>query len=62
MEVVQKSLILAPKVNRFDTTFERWAASTAAQFKPEDCMQETGPNEPGTVAIATGRFTSKLPN
>src|SRR6516165_2886109 len=55
----QKSLILAPNVNRLDTTFEKWPVSTAAQFKPDDWPQA---NPPGTVAIATGRFTSKLPN
>ena len=50
----QKSLILAPNVNRLDTTFEKWPVSTAAQFWTEDCMQGD--------AIATGKFTSKLPN
>ena len=54
----QKSFTLTPKVNRFDTTFERWAVSTAAQFKLEDWTQAI----PLAVAIATGRFTSKLPN
>jgi hypothetical protein len=55
----QKILNLAPTEKVLVDTFEKWPISLAAQAKLEFGMQATGP---GREPIATGRFTSKLPN